>query len=227
MLRLPVLALDGGERAGSFLEILGGRPGQRDAMSGVCAGRHVEHRDLLNAVFEGEGGAGNDAVTVGGHLAGLLVGLFDQGAAAGEIIGELAVQGRQRLGKQRDGPEVVGVCGDGGPVAGHLLEFAQTFGNDLLELVAVGSDVLMGRERVIMVILGFSDGRRRAAAAVRRIVRERIPQRHADGAIGMSAVGVTLVERKPELAPIFSLLLTDLGGLLKQLDGSVDDSFGF
>jgi hypothetical protein len=180
----------------------------------------------LDAVFEGEGGAGNDAVAVSGHLAGLLVGLFDQGAAAGEIVGELAVEGGQRLGEQRDGPKIVGVGGDGWPVAGHQLEIALAFGDDLLELVGVGSDVLVGSQRVIVVIFGFRDGRRGAAAAVRRIVREGIAQRHADGAIGLGAVGVALVERKPELAPILTLLLADLGGLLEQFDGLVDNGFG-
>ncbi len=174
MLRLPVLALDGGERT----------------------------------------------------LARLFVGLFDQGAAAGEIVGELAVECGQRLGEQRDGPEVVGVCGDGWPVAGHQLEIALAFGNDLLQLVSVGSDVLVGSQRVIVVIFGFGDGRRGTAAAVRRVVRECIAQRHADGTIGLSAVGVALVEGQPELAPIFTLLLADLGGLLKQFDGLVDDGFG-
>jgi hypothetical protein len=226
MLRLPVLALDGGERTGSFLEILGGRPGQRDVMSSVGAGRHVEHRGLLNAVFEGEGGTGNDAAAVSGHLARLFVGLFDQGAAAGEIVGELAVECGQRLGEQGDGPKVVGVCGDGWPVAGHQLEIALAFGDDLLELVGVGSDVLVSGQRVIVVIFGLGDGRRSAAAAVRRVVKERIAKRHADSAIGLSAVGVALVERKPELAPILTLLLADLGGLLEQFDGLADNGFG-
>ena len=83
----------------------------------------------------------------------------------------------------------------------------------------------MGSQRVIVVIFGFSDGRRGTAAAVRRVVRECIAQRHADGAIGLGAVGVALVERQSELAPILTLLLADLGGLLEQIDGLVDDGF--
>ncbi len=152
--------------------------------------------------------------------------LFNQGAATGEIVGELAVEGGQRLREQGDGPKVVGVRSEGGPVAGHQLEVALAFGDDLLELVGVGSDVLVGGQRVIVVIFGLGDGRRSAAAAVRRVVKERIAKRHADGAIGLSAVGVALVEREPELAPILTLLLADLGGLLEQFDGLVDDGFG-
>ena len=86
--------------------------------------------------------------------------------------------------------------------------------------------MLVGGQRVIVVIFGFSDGRRGATAAVRRVVGERIAQRHADGAISLSAVRVALVEREPELAPILSLLMADLGGLLEQLDGLVNDGFG-
>ena len=143
------------------------------------------------------------------------MGLFDQSAAAGEIVVELVVQAGQRLGEQRDGTKVVGVRGNGWPATGHQLEFALAFGHDFLDLVDIGSDVLVGGQRVIVVIFGIGDGRRGAAAAIRRVVRKRIAHRHADGAIGLGAVGVALIEREPELAPVFALFLADLGGLLE------------